>query len=75
MVKKKSCECRPFFGLVALILMTLGIYSLVSGFFIQGMGSLGFFNWPALAYYIVGLFLLGLGKMSKFKAHEMCSAH
>jgi hypothetical protein len=70
--KTSKCNCNVGFIVLAVILGTLGIYSLATGF-------ISHFNYRAagvvLLWYFVGVVLMALAKMSKYKAYCGCSAH
>jgi len=68
----KKCTCNPGWLLIALILLTLGVYSLAAGFTWQFTGYMAS---PVLLAYFVGILLVMFGKMSKWKSHNACSVH
>jgi hypothetical protein len=61
-------DCNVGMVLVALVLMSVGIYSLVWGFSLQTSSPLSINNWMPIVCYAIGLLLLGLGKKFKLKA-------
>ncbi len=70
--KGGKCNCNVGFVVLAIILITLGIYSVANGF-------ISHFNYRAagvvLLWYFIGVVLLALGKLAKWKAYGECSAH
>jgi hypothetical protein len=73
----KKCTCNAGLAVVALVLLTLGLYFLVWGFTVQrsfAEMSWSVWCWNALFLYAVGLVALGLGKMAKLKAGN-CAVH
>ena len=74
----KKCSCNLGYLVIALVLFTLGIFLLVAGFGWQfnsstklGDGLIGM----VFASYFVGLLLIALGKMAKWKCCGTCSYH
>ena len=57
---------------LSIILWTIGIYSLATGF-------ISHFNYRAagvvLLWYFIGIVLIALGKIAKWKAYECCNSH
>ena len=78
MAKEKSegkCGCKPGMGIVALILGVVGLYTIILGIKTQWMSDLVFNNWMAMAYYLVGIIIVALAKISKHRAYCMCDMH
>lgn len=77
MKSKGKCECKPVVGVLGMILLAAGIYFLVWGFKVQmaTIISWGSWSWKAILFYLVGLFLVGFGKMLKYKGYECCTVH
>jgi len=48
-------------GLIAGILMAIGLYFLIWGVSVQWASTIAW-NWVALGYYLVSVILLGIGK-------------
>ena len=74
---KAKCNMNFGYGLVALVIIALGIYGLVNGFALhlasiqsdtQNYGTI-------LVWYFAGLLLFKVGKMAKWKAHANCPVH
>ncbi len=69
----KKCNCNPGWLIVAVVLLTLGLYALVAGFsaqFQQGAGAS-----TVLPWYFVGILLVVFGKLTKWKSHGTCPVH
>jgi len=73
-----KCSCNLGYLVLALILFTLGLFSLVAGFGWQfnsvsrtGDGAAGM----VLVAYFVGFLLVAFGKMAKWKSHAECKVH
>jgi len=73
MAKKEKCECRPIIGFGSIILMALGLYFLVWGFSIQTKALS--WSWSALVCYLVGVVLVGFGKIAHKKGYAECKLH
>ena len=74
----KKCSCNMGMWIVSIILMTVGLWTVVSGFVIQfGIGSVPIATvaQAVMPWYFVGLLFLGFGKMAKWKAFCACNAH
>lgn len=67
-----KCGCNPGWTLIALILFTIGLYGVAGGFIAQFGGAS---YQTVLPWYFIGLLVLLLAKMSKWKAHGMCTVH
>ncbi len=72
------CTCNYGYMIVALILLTIGLYLIVAGFAWQfnsasrlGDGAAGM----VLAAYFIGMLIVVFGKMAKWKAHGDCKVH
>lgn len=74
-----SKKINPAFGILAAILVALGIVFLIQGFVVQlnvgaNTGAFNIMNWTAdtfgwvFGYYLIGIILIGAGKMLKWKA-------
>ncbi|MGD9276849.1 MAG: hypothetical protein PVJ67_06785 [Candidatus Pacearchaeota archaeon] len=74
---KDKCTCKPGIGVLGMILLTAGIYFLVWGFMTQTKSYISWmsWNWIAALYYLIGLFLLGFGKIYKHKGYGRCKLH
>lgn len=67
-----KCNCNFGWALIALILFTIGLYGVAGGF----IGQLGGAAWSmVLPWYFIGLLLVMLAKMAKWKAHGTCRVH
>ena len=70
--RSARCTCNPGFMILAVILFTLGIYSIAAGFIAQ-------FNYaaagPVLVWYLIGVVLIAIAKMAKWKSFTSCPAH
>jgi len=77
MAKAEKCSCMPGMGLLALILITAGIYFLVWGFYNQSTTLLSWsmWNWESMLYYLIGLLLVWCGKMAKHSGCHNCTMH
>jgi uncharacterized membrane protein HdeD (DUF308 family) len=57
---------------LAIVLLTLGLYSVVAGFVMQfSFASVS----AVIPAYFVGVLLLVFGKLSKVKSHSVCEVH
>ncbi|HIG97147.1 MAG TPA: hypothetical protein HA230_02275 [Candidatus Aenigmarchaeota archaeon] len=73
---KAKCSCNLGFMVVAWILMALGIWALVGGFATQiSSGAPTTVNVVLLGWYFLGVLLVSLGKMAKWKACGRCTVH
>jgi hypothetical protein len=77
---KEKCTCHSGHVLLSLIFFTLGLFGIFGGFFAQGrLMSLNKINfWDLLQifiWYFIGILLIFLGKMSKYKAAMSCRLH
>lgn len=77
MKRKGKCGCRPGMGIFGVILVAVGIYFGVWGFMVQrgSVISWSMWNWNAMLLYLIGILLIGFGKMYKHKGYECCSIH
>lgn len=73
-MSKNTCECNWGAGILALILMAFGLYFLVWGVLSQVASGVAW-NWNAILMYLVGVLVVGLGKMAKYKACGGCGSH
>ncbi|HLC72443.1 MAG TPA: hypothetical protein VJH37_02565 [Candidatus Nanoarchaeia archaeon] len=71
---KKGCSCNMGKLIVGVLLMAAGLYAVVAGFQMQtsfeGIGMLKIF-----LYYVVGIFLIAVGKFFKMASYMCCDAH
>ena len=75
-VKEGKCGCNPAWMIVGWIIGALGIWALVGGFATQFTSAAPTsVNPNILGWYFVGLLLIGLAKMSKWKACGRCCTH
>ncbi|MEI6243338.1 MAG: hypothetical protein WCP39_08075 [Chlamydiota bacterium] len=74
MAKEEKCKCRPAMGVLGIILLTVGLYTLVLGFILQTTAG-AYINWQALLSYLVAVVLLGFGMMSRHKGYCECKLH
>ena len=73
--KTFKCSCNLPMLLVALVVLTLGVFVFVQGFATQ-LSSLGVNSWKAvLPWYFFGLLLLVVGKLLKKTSHANCQLH
>lgn len=73
----KKCSCNWVLWIIALILMTVGLWCLVTGFVMQFQSAATTLMATAQAvmpWYFVGFLLFGLGKIAKWKTC-MCPMH
>lgn len=80
MAKEAKCTCNLGMLLVALVLMSVGVYFLVAAFATQlGAGAAGQLSqqtaMAVLPWYFVGFLVIVLGKMAKWKSHGTCPVH
>lgn len=78
MAKEKAaekCKCVPGMGIVALILAVVGLYSIILGIKTQFMSVAIYTNWMAMFYYLIGILVMALAKMSKHHAYCNCKMH
>lgn len=71
-----KCTCKPAIGILGVAIMAAGVYFLVWGFMTQTTSSISWssWNWGAGLFYLIGLFLLCIGKMVKMKGCS-CKLH
>ncbi len=72
---KEQCECKPGMGIIASILSVVGIYSIILGIKVQWAGASDYTNVLAMVYYLIGVLVMALAKMSKHKAYCNCEKH
>ena len=72
---KDKCGCKPGMGIVALILAVIGLYSIILGIKTQLLSLAVYNNWLVMIYYLVGIALMSLAKMCKWKAYGCCDMH
>lgn len=73
---KGKCSCNLGYMIVAWILFAVGLWVLVGGFATQfSSGAPTMFNGTILGWYFVGILIVGVGKMVKWKAHGACPVH
>lgn len=71
-----KCSCSWGFMILSWILFTLALWLLVGGFATQFQSSSPTsFSTTVAVWYFVGIVVLGLGKMCKWKAHGNCPVH
>jgi len=77
MAKEKTEKrgCAPWMGLLALILAVVGIYSIILGIKTQFASELVYNNWMAMVYYLVGILVMAMAKLSKVHAYCKCNVH
>jgi len=74
MSSKKGCSCSMGKMLVGVIIMAAGLYAVVAGFQMQtSFEGIGMFK--IFLYYVVGLFLIYVGKFFKKSSYMCCEAH
>lgn len=74
---KSKCNCNLALMVVAWILFALGLWALVGGFttqFSSGAAATAV-NGAVLGWYFLGILLVGVGKMVKWKSHGNCAVH
>ena len=72
---KEKCKCMPGFGIVTLVLSVVGIYSIILGIKTQFDSGLVYNNWMAMLYYALGILVMALAKITKYKAYGNCDLH
>ena len=69
---KKGCTCSMGKMLFGVVLMAAGLVAVVAGFQQQDiLNNIG----VSLLYYIVGIFLVCVGKFFKMSSYMCCEAH
>jgi len=69
----KKCTCNFGYMVIAWILFAVAIYVLISGIAAQFQGIM---TWQEiLLTYFIGVVILSLGKLSKWKGVGCCSSH
>ena len=74
-IAKDKCGCSPWMSIVALVLGVVGLYTIILGVKTQWASALVYNNWTVMLYYLVGVLLIALAKMSKHCAHCKCEMH
>ena len=78
MTKGAKCTCNPTYMILSAIIIAVGAFMAIQGFVTQltlgGAWDMGAISW-ILVLYIVGIIIVGVGKIVKWKAHGMCPAH
>lgn len=69
---KGKCSCNVGWLIIALVLLTVGLWGVVAGFTAQFGGAAAA---TVLPWYFVGLLLIVLGKWAKWNAHGRCTVH
>ncbi|MEK6887804.1 MAG: hypothetical protein AABX14_02545 [Candidatus Aenigmatarchaeota archaeon] len=73
---KSKCGCNLGFMVIAWILAAIGIWALVAGFATQlSSGAPTVVNVVLLGWYFLGVLLIGLAKMAKWKSCGRCNMH
>ncbi len=71
-----KCTCNLGLMVVAWILFALGLWALVGGFATQlNSGAPTAVSVAVLGWYFLGILLVGVGKMVKWKSHAVCPVH
>jgi hypothetical protein len=70
-----KCGCAPGMGIVALILGVVGLYSIILGIKTQWMSDLVYSNWMAMVYYLVGIVVMAMARLSRYHAFCKCDMH
>ena len=72
-VAPKKCSCNLGYAVVAWVLFAVALYLLVGGFAsqFQGLSTAT----VSIGWYFVGIVILFLGKMAKWKSHGTCTVH
>ena len=74
MSAKKGCSCSMGKMILAVILIAAGLYAVVAGFQLQtDFSGIGMFK--IFLYYVVGIFLMVVGKFFKKCSYMCCEAH
>lgn len=74
--KVGRCNCNLALMVVAWILAALGIWALVGGFTTQfASAAPTAVNGAVLGWYFLGILLVGVAKMVKWKSHANCPVH
>ena len=69
-------SCNLGLMVVSWILFALGLWALVGGFTAQFNSAMPTaVNVTVLGWYFLGILLVGIGKMVKWKAHGACPVH
>ncbi len=68
----KKCSCNMGMTLLALIFMSIAVYLLAMGFIAQFNNHSGL---GIIAWYFIGLLVLMIAKMCKWKGHMSCPVH
>ncbi|MFA4906789.1 MAG: hypothetical protein WC602_00775 [archaeon] len=69
----KDCKCNWGYTIIALVLGAIGIFLIAGGFIAQFYGKTDYL--AILGWYFVGLIVVFLAKMAKWKACGNCKTH
>lgn len=78
MAKNAKCMCNLGVMLVALVIMSVGLFLLVAGLATQWRAAAPLSQQAAvdvLPWYFAAMLVLFVGKMAKWKSHGMCPVH
>lgn len=78
MAKNAKCTCNMGMMLVALVIMSVGVFVLVAGLATQFKAAEQLSQATATAVlplYFAGMLVLFIGKMAKWKSHGICPVH
>ena len=73
----QKCKCNWAWWIISLILMTIGLWVLVTGFVMQfnSTAALATVAQAVMPWYFAGILIFGLGKMAKWKCFGACMMH
>ncbi len=69
----EKCSCSMGHLILGVILMGVGLFLVLAGILTQV--KLNMWAWIAAVWYVVGIFLIVMGKFMKWRSHGMCKVH